>query len=229
MITNATTEAVDNRFWDIDILGSWIEVGMVLIVVLSGIMIAIPTVSGFLKSRKAKKRHLYPCDPQFRRMHSRIHEFLTELRVKTHADRAVVLQFHNGGNFLDGSSIKRFSLTHESCVVGTSESMTSRRDNQASTFVEMLDHLSKNTAVVEATADLPDCHLKRHFESNHTILWAMVPLKDARGVLTSGALLVEWCSWDSADKIKDDVVLREVTDYARYVEGQLIQGGIAHA
>jgi hypothetical protein len=41
--------------------------------------------------------------------------------------------------------------------------------------------------------------------------------------------LVEWCSWDSADKIKDDVVLREVTDYARYVEGQLIQGGIAHA
>jgi len=220
---------IDNRLWDIDILGSWIEVGMVAVVVLAGIMISVPTISGYFRDRKAKKKHLAPCDPKYRRMHSRIHEFLTESRVKTDADRAVVLQFHNGGNFLDGSSIKRFSLTHESCVVGTSESMNGRQNVQASTFVEMLEHLSHDNPTPQMTSDLPDCHLKRHLEANHTIFWSMVPLKDARGALTVGALLSEWCSWDSAEKISEEIVTKEIRRYSRFIEGQLIQGGSSHA
>ena len=53
------------------------------------------------------------------------------------------------------------------------------------------------------------------------MVFSLVPVKDVRGVLTIGFLLVEWCNWDNADMIDDDKVLIEIPQYARYIEGQL--------
>lgn len=218
-------DSMDNSFWDVDILGSWIEVGMVLIVVLAGITIAIPSIFGYFRNKKGL---INPCAPSYRKQHSRIHEFLTELRVKLSAERSSVIQFHNGGNFLDGSSMKRFSLTHESCMVGTSESMGSRQNLQCTAFVEMLDLLSKEKAVPELTSDLTDGHFKRHLESNHTLIFCMTPLKDARGVLTIGCILTEWCTWDKAEEIDEEKIMVELPQFTRYIEGQLLSGAHGH-
>ncbi len=216
-------DSVDNSFWAIDILGSWIEVGMVLIVVMAGLAIGATTINSSVKN---KKKIINPCASSYREQHTRIHEFLTEIRVKLGAERAAVLQFHNGGNFLDGSSMKKFSLTHESCVVGVSESMGSRQNLQVTAFMEMLEILSRDQASVEITSSLPDCHLKRHLEANHTLVYSMLPLKNARGVLTVGCLLVEWCNWDKADELDDDLVTLEMPQFARYIEGQMIGANI---
>jgi len=216
-----TATIPDNNLYMIDILGSWLEVGMVMAAIIVGGILMIPALKNFLKNRKIS----YPCSSKFRSIHSRVHEYLTELRVKLNADRAIILQFHNGGEFLDGSSVKRFSLTHESCAVGISESMDSRHELLASTFVDMLDMLSEGKIALEATSNLPDCHFKRHLESNHTLVFLLVPVKDIRGVLIMGCLLVEWCSWDKADLIDDEKIAMEVPEYTRYIEGQLYTGG----
>tara|TARA_Y100000034_G_C6726197_1_gene321446 strand:+ start:60 stop:728 length:669 start_codon:yes stop_codon:yes gene_type:complete len=210
-----------NQYNGVDIMGSWVEIGMVVTALIVGAFIMIPAVKAFLRSRNT----LYPCSPKFRTMHSQIHEFLTELRVKLNADRGLIIQFHNGGQFLDGSSVKRFSLTHESCVVGTSESMGQRQNLLASTFTDLLDHLSKDSPVIEVTSNLSDSHFKRHLESNHTLVFSLVPIKDVRGVLVTGFLLVEWCNWDNADLIDDDKVMIDIPQYVRYIEGQLYSGG----
>ena len=223
-------ESVDNRFWDVDIFGSWIEVGMVAVVVFAGMMIAIPAIINLI-AKKKRNSYSWPCDLSYRKIHTRIHEFLTEIRVKSGASRAWVMQFHNGGNFLDGTSIKRFSLTHESCSVGCSETVSLRQNLQASTFVELLDILTDKEldGSAKLTSDLNDCHLKRHLEANHTLLYSVVPLKDARGLLTIGALCVEWCDWDSADEIDDEIHSINMRMYAKYVSGQLLDGGNIHA
>jgi len=215
MILLNTTET--NNQYGIDVMGSWVEVGMVLAAIGVGVFLAIPAIKSIIN----KRRTTYPCSQKFRKTHSRIHEFLTEIRVKMHADRASVLQFHNGGKFLDGSSVKKFSLTHESCVVGISESMALRQNILASTFVEALEHLSKDDPTIEATSNLHDSHFKRHLEANHTLVFSLVPIKDVRGVLTTGFLLVEWCNWDKAELINDDKILVEIPQYARHIEGQL--------
>lgn len=214
---------MDNRFWDIDILGSWIEVGMVATVMITGLIVALPAIIGYIKNRRAS---FLPTDKRYMKMHSRIHEFLTELRVKCRGNRAVVLQFHNGGNFVDGTSIKRFSLTHESVSIGTSESLASRQQLQASSFIEMLNLLTDSDSHGQpiATADLPDCHLKRHLETNHTLVFSMAPLKDTRGTLIMGALLVEWTDWDNLDDTDDEVNNIHIKTYCRNVESQLIYG-----
>ena len=210
----------DNNYSDIDILGSWVEVGMVVAAVAVGIFLAIPAIKSILKKRKT----IHPCSQKFRSTHSRVHEFLTEIRIKMDANRASICQFHNGGQFLDGSSAKQFSSTHESCVVGTSESVTLRQNLLASAFFDLLDHISKDSPVTEVTSNLNDSHFKRHLEANHTLVFSLTPIKDIKNVLVTGFLLVEWCNWDNADLIDDDQVLVEIPQYARYIESQLAMG-----
>lgn len=213
---------VDNKFFSIDILGSWIEVGMVSVVVAAGAWLAIPSIRNLFK-----KKSIWPCDKSYRSMHSRIHEFLTEIRIKSNSSRTAVMQFHNGGNFLDGSSIKRFSITHESCQVGVPETTETRQNLQASPFIEILNILTDDEKVgaLISTADLPDCHLKRHMESNHTLVFSLCPLKDARGALITGFLMCEWCEWDHMEGLDEDSVAPTMKSNCKFIEGQIISGG----
>ncbi len=220
-MTTETIEIVDNSFNNIDILGSWVEVGMVIGATIVGFIILLPTVRHFLKLNKT----IHPCSTKFRGVHSRVHEFLTELRVKLHADRAVILQFHNGGSFLDGSSMKKFSSTHESCSVGVSGTASVRAGLLASNYIDMLEHLSLNTPDIHATSSISDCQFRRHLESNHTLVYSMMPIKDVRGVSVMGCLLIEWCNWDRADLIDEDKVSVIIPEYTRHISGQLHTGG----
>tara|TARA_Y100001938_G_scaffold151048_1_gene245469 strand:- start:5672 stop:6346 length:675 start_codon:yes stop_codon:yes gene_type:complete len=213
------TEEVYNRFMEVDLMGSWMEIGIAMSALIVGFCMGYPLFRSWIKKKRVNKTN--PCSNNFRNIHSRIHEFLTEIRVKMNADRSCVLQFHNGGSFLDGSSMKKFSLTHESCSVGVQESMTGRYDLLASAYVEMLDRMSKDVLEVEATSNLPDCNFKRHLESNHTLVFAIAPIRDSRGVLISGFLLLEWCTWDSADMIDDDRIPIDIKEYSRYIESRL--------
>ena len=210
----------ENNFLNIDILGSWMEVGMLVAAVIVGLMVVFSASSKILKKRS---RVFCPESSSYRRTHSRIHELLTEIRVKLNADRAAIIQFHNGGEFTDGTSMKKMSLTHESCQLGVSETFECRKDVLISSFVEMLDMLSNNRgASIEATSNLVDCHFKRHMESNHTLVFSIYPIKGLKSLVTSGALLVEWCNWDRVDMIDDDSVSINVPETVRYIEGQLI-------
>ncbi len=210
-----TTEA--NNFLDIDIMGSWVEVGMVVTAIVIGVFTGYHLLRGWIKGGRISS----PCSPRFRSKHTRVHELLTELRVKVSADRSSILQFHNGGKFLDGSSVKKFSLTHESCSVGVSESMSTRQNLLASAFVDMLDRLSDNKPSIVATSNLPDSNFKRHLESNRTLVFSLMPVKDSRGMLIEGCLLAEWCNWDNADLIDDDKVELYLSEYSRHIESRL--------
>jgi hypothetical protein len=222
MNTELISAATDNNILDIDIMGSWMEIGMAITAMAVGVFMTLPVIRGFMKKKRNKL--FAPNSPNYRNLHSRVHEYLTELRTKIRSDRSLLLQFHNGGEFLDGTSMKKFSLTHESCVVGTSETGMTRQNVQTSTFIELLDLLAKDNSQVRLTGDLPDCHFKRHLEANHTLFYSIYPIKDARKVLVIGCLMCEWCNWDDIEKIDDDEVVKEIPEYSRYIESQLAMG-----
>jgi hypothetical protein len=213
----------DNNFMNIDIFGSWFEIGMVLAVVVVGSIMTYPIVSALIDRRKRKKV-LPASSSEYRSVHTRVHEILTEIRVKLGADRALVLQFHNGGQFMDGTCMRKMSTTHESCQLGVSDTLDNRKDMVLSPFVEMLALVSNADPTINATSDMQDCHFKRHLESNHTLVYSIYPIKAIKGGLgtISGAILVEWCNWDRVDMIDDDKVIVEIPEAVRYIEGQLL-------
>ncbi len=222
MNTELMLATTDNNILGIDIMGSWMEIGMSIAAIAGGVFMSLPVIRGFMKKKRNKL--FSPNTPNYRNVHTRVHEHLTELRTKIHSDRSLLLQFHNGGEFLDGTSMKKFSLTHESCVVGTSETGNSRQNVLTSIFIEMLDLLAKDNSQIRLTTDLPDCHFKRHLEVNHTLFYSIYPIKDARKVLVIGCLLCEWCNWDDIEKVDDNVVISEIPKYSQYIESQLAMG-----
>ena len=129
---------------NIDHFGSWVEVGMIVGVVIAGALTAILPI---LSRRKSNKSNQLKYPDRFNwDAHSRIHERLTELRVKTDCARTQVVQFHNGGHFLDGISMKKMSLTHESLANGCSSEMETKRDLLMSLCLEGLELLRQDDA-----------------------------------------------------------------------------------
>ena len=96
---------------ELDFVGSWLEIGMTIAAVAAG---AVTVLVPFLKRRVRIKNHAnknldYPENFQWS-THTILHEILTELRVIADAGRTQIVQFHNTGQFLDGISMKKFSI-----------------------------------------------------------------------------------------------------------------------
>ena len=214
---------VDNTVEGIDIFGSWVEAGMVLAALGAGILLGYPMIKSFLRNRTENKAiwKELPTSNSFVNLHTKVHEHLTELRVLGDAGRAQVVQFHNGGKFIDGSSMKRFSLTHESCRSGVSETRHTRQDVILTMFGEMLELVTADDGRPMLTSKLPDCHFKRHLEANSVIMFSLVPIRNANGMNVIGCLSVEWCSWVKADAVIEEDIIPMVTEKRRYIEAEL--------
>ena len=214
---------VDNTVSDIDIFGSWVEAGMVLAAVCAGVLLGYPMIKSFLRNRRNEKSiwKELPTSQKFVDLHTKVHEHLTELRVRGDAGRAQVVQFHNGGKFIDGSSMKRFSLTHESCRSGVSETRHTRQDVILTMFGEMLEIVTANDGTPQLTSILPDCHFKRHLESNSVIMFSLVPIQNANGMNVIGCLSMEWCSWLKADAVIEEDIVPIIREKRRYIEAEL--------
>ena len=91
----------------------WVTIGEQMGVFAVGLVLG---VVGVIRRKKISLKWSSAKEQKFAQKHSQIHELLTELRVTVRASRCLAFQFHNGGNFSDGTSIKRFSVTHESCT-----------------------------------------------------------------------------------------------------------------
>lgn len=77
-----------------------------------------------------------------------VYRDLTELLVKTKADRAYVLQFHNGSYYVNQSSQMKLSCTHEIVRSGVSREQDSMQEVLVSKLAGKLDILSKENSAV---------------------------------------------------------------------------------
>ena len=101
----------------------------------------IGVVIGVVGAIRKRKWHIGITTKQnkmFAEQHSRIHEMLTELRLVTRASRCLIFQFHNGGSFADGTSIKRFSVTHESNDSTVSSILIESQDVLLTRYMELV-------------------------------------------------------------------------------------------
>ena len=84
-----------------------------------------------IKNRTKSKDIISPVldfPEKFWNVHTKILESVTELRVRLDCARVHLVQFHNSGTFLDGISMKKMSLTHESLENGMSSEMSIKKD-----------------------------------------------------------------------------------------------------
>jgi len=138
--------------------------------------------------------------------HSAIHETITELRVLVRSSRVVVFQYHNGGKFADGSSIQRFSITHESCSSGSPSMMIESQDSLLTRYMELVGLLEKQPNKIIRVSSLPECALRLSFDINNVVYFSVSPLKCRNMITPMGFVCCHWCNLvDLDDLLKEDI------------------------
>jgi transcriptional regulator with GAF, ATPase, and Fis domain len=171
--------------------------------------------------RAYKKLKEYFLQDNFITIHSEIHEILTELRVVCNAARTQVHQFHNGGYFIDGISMRKFSLTHES-VEKAVESDANKIQNQlCSIYLPLVQLVVEDDPKLRYTADMKDSFVKQYFESRNVEAFCVLPIKLQNNI--TGFTLLQWCSSKIVDTVDPDLCSREMRRSNNAITVQLAQ------
>ena len=203
----------------IDTFDSWVEVGMVLAALIGGF---VAFLFPYLHKLKKDTRKLFNQKADFDwNTHNRLHEVLTELRVQNDCARTQIIQFHNGGEFLDGISMQKMSLTHESLASGTSSEMETKRDVLLSLCIEGLKLVKENNSKVHVVELLEDSWCKKFLQSSNVIAFSFLPLRIKEHIV--GYVMCQWCSWSKADEIEEDIAKSFLEDARNIIEVTLEQ------
>jgi hypothetical protein len=136
----------------------------------------------FLKSVKSDN---------FIQIHSDINERLSELRIQSNAMRASIMQFHNGEYYMDGISMRKFSVSHESSYKGYYPQVLKFKNSLCSLFTVLLEKMMENKPTIHSAETLSDHgHTKHFFEDEYISHFAILPLKN-KGIIV-GFILVQW-------------------------------------
>jgi len=153
----------------------WFDIGAGAIALIAGIATGFYYLvnKGKMKMLLKEKTHSVKLpDNCFWQTHTRLHETLTELRVRTDCARAQIVQFHNGGEFLDGISMKKMSLTHESLDKGVSSELSNKQDILLSLCIDGLNLLLKDEPIMYIVEDMKDSWCKQFYQSSNIITFA---------------------------------------------------------
>ena len=154
--------------------------------------------------------------------HTTIHELLTSLRIQLNADRVQLAQFHNGGKFLEGSPMKRFSVSHESCRPGVSMESVNLHNILVSLFWCMVSMLKEDNPKIRLTRSLPeDSLIKTYNESKNIDAFSLVPIKKEE--LFLGFVRAEWGNLHDIPDDYDDCE-RAMDKYRSFVELEILRG-----
>lgn len=167
---------------------------------------ALVGVIGAIRRQKKSLRWSSIREKMFVEKHTAIHELLTELRVTVRASRAAVFQFHNGGNFVDGGSIKRFSITHESCDIGVNSVILDSQDVLLTRYADMITLMDTLPSKIVSVSSLSHTPFRSALEINNVEYFTISPLKCEDGITPLGFLCCQWCSSEELDQIKTEGV-----------------------
>lgn len=223
--------------FDLPSLGTWWNLGLGL-----GTLLAGATGSFIFKKMKTwaakKKAKLLSaeCTHDEKSLHllnggqknSEINGVLYELREVLDAQRTVVGQYHNGGNFLDGNSIKRFSISHESVASGVSYNAWEMQNILVSLFWEIVPLLQENDAKGRIVSELLDSPTKARLVEKGVYSFSILPIrrwcKKNRKLQITGYVYAAWSDKESYDGKPESYIGTQLRNARSVIENQLLNG-----
>jgi hypothetical protein len=146
-----------------------------------------------------------------------IHEHLNRLRYESDACRVKLFQYHNGGSFSNGKSMKKLSMTHESCHPGMVPTFKGNTDMLMSLFVDLLEAAHENYPNLINTGVMRDSFFKSYLQSNHVLMFSVLPVRNTKGE-EIGCMVCEWCAWEFADAVQQDGFVDKFTESRNSIE-----------
>lgn len=197
----------------------WFNAGVAIVSILTGIFAAIGW-SGKRQREETKKEieEASISKSDYQSKHSNVHDLLTTLRVETGATRAKIGHFHNGGKFLDGSPMKKFSITHESCMRGVPYDGPQLQNIHVTLFWDMIERMRDDDGTLHKTEEMRDSYFRSYNKSNDTIVYSILPI--IKQDLFIGFVLLEWFD-DQVPPLTDPSFMDTFKQIRDYIELEL--------
>tara|TARA_R110001583_G_scaffold168263_2_gene321106 strand:+ start:492 stop:1121 length:630 start_codon:yes stop_codon:yes gene_type:complete len=196
----------------------FLEVGIALAVFGGGFIFGI--AKKWKKYKPSKKQ-----DKKYWKLNGRLHETLTELRVKTDCARAQIVQFHNGEYFMDGVCMRMMSLTHESLQNGIEGEGSKKQRLQLSMFMPLMGIVTADEPTIQVVKEKDESFCKQFMEASNVIAFCTLPIRK-QGMVT-GYVICQWCSEAKASKLSAKKIASELTHSRDTIEvGIIHQNGI---
>lgn len=183
---------------DTEILGSWFKFGAALAAFLAGCYFGFKQFVKYFKKKKTKKN-----EDRFNEINMKIWEILCELRMHAKSSRVSLVQFHNGGKFVDGSSMRRMSITHQTCDPKVTSTMQFKQDVLVSRFIEIIEMLQSNDPRVRNVSTQYDSNTKKFHELHDTMAFSILPIYCPDSLMAYGYINIEWCDLEILDKVDE--------------------------
>lgn len=205
-------------------INSYLEMGILLgtaiFSVLSGFLIARRNQNRRRNSPENEKNHVHPFDNNNEDF--RIYDRLMYIRIKSSADRVRLCQFHNGGKFLSGSPMKKFTCTHETTSKGVSNESEKLQNCLTTVFLDKILSVKENNPKVRRVSDLLlESKSKNLYKTNEVENFAILPI--FKNDLIIGFIEVEWNEGSTNEHEQDFESL--FTLVRSQVEFEMMKGG----
>lgn len=144
------------------------------------------SIIGFKRFYKKKFKKI----DKFVAAHNIVHELLTELRYNAGANRATIFCLHNGGESVEGFSMRKFSASHESCRRENSSQITILTNCLCSLFASVLKFVTEENPKIINVDNLQESFAKHFFKAEGVQWFAVLPIEN--GGLITNFVLVQW-------------------------------------
>mgnify|MGYP003641964803 CR=1 FL=1 len=199
----------------------WSSIGISLAALVAGFITYF--VNKKIKMRAKAKNIISPqldFPEKFWQVHSKVQDTMTELRLRLDCARTHLVQFHNGGYFIDGINMTRMSLTHESLERSVSGEIKNHQDLVMSMFMPLLEFIRKDEAGLRHVTRLDDSYPKQHLDSSNVIAFSILPIRKDNMIV--GYVMAQWCSWNKVDTIDEELVEDWMNRSQSLIEVELI-------
>jgi hypothetical protein len=122
---------------------------------------------------------------------------------------------------MDGISMRKFSLTHESTEKGVESDGARIQGYLCSMFLPLLTQVTEDIGKVRYLQDLKDSYVKQYFESRNVEAFSVLPIRINN--LITGFVLVQWCSSKIVDSLDNVYVTAEMRKITNSITVQLAQ------
>jgi hypothetical protein len=159
------------------------------------ILIAQKIMKNQSEIKNSKSMHIRKVDPYFGiEVDESIFQSISELRCEesVNAARCMVGLFHNGGDFFDGSPMKKYTIPYEIPVRGISHAGLRKQDNTLiSTVLDKIQVMKNEERVIYFTEKQPQSLFRSMLIEQNVFAFTIFPLRI--GELIVGFLEIHWC------------------------------------
>lgn len=149
-----------------------------------------------------------------------VHEFIEQIRKDYKFDRVSICQFHNGGKFLNGRSMKKFSMTYETVAPGIEKIKRRYQNVLVSEFPKLFAAMLEKDFMIITPEMEQYPSMRREMTANGIVQAVKVPIRGLRGDIL-GFLTCHVIGEES--NLIGDYLHNEFVEKANQISGYLIK------